>query len=102
VVTRKIAGWPAPTTALIDAIADRGVSVIGVDAPSVGAAHDPVPGHRAALGRGVLLLENLSNLSALPPRGATFIFLPLSIVGGTGGPGRAVAFIPETARPSQA
>jgi kynurenine formamidase len=99
VVAHRAPGWPAPTTGLIDAIASRGVSVIGVDTPSVGAAQDPIPAHRTAFRRGLVLLENLANLSGLPPRGATFMFLPLSIVGGTGSPGRAVAFVPGT-RPS--
>ncbi len=102
IVARKAPGWPAPTTGLIDAIADRGVTVIGVDTPSVGAAHDPVPAHRAALRRGMVLIENLTNLTALPGRGAQFIFLPLNIVGGTGGPGRAVAFLPVAGRPDEA
>jgi kynurenine formamidase len=39
-------------------------------------------------------VENLTGLAQLPPRGAIFCFLPLKIVGGSGAPGRAIAFLP--------
>jgi kynurenine formamidase len=42
----------------------------------------------------VPVFENLTNLAALPPRGATFIGLPMKIRGGSGGPLRAVALLP--------
>jgi kynurenine formamidase len=95
VVAGKSAGWPAPSSAIIEAIAARGVSVIGVDTPSIGAIHDPIPGHRAAARGGILPVENLTGLSALPSRGATFMFLPLNVAGGTGSPGRAIGLLPR-------
>jgi hypothetical protein len=35
------------------------------------------------------------NLGELPVRGAYFIFMPVKIAGSSGGPGRAVALLPE-------
>jgi kynurenine formamidase len=66
-----------------------------VDGVSVGSAHDGAPPHQFGLGRGMMYLELLANLRALPPRGAYFIFLPLKITGGSAGPGRAIALVPR-------
>ena len=49
--------------------------------------------HWAALGRGMLATENLTNLGKLPVRGALFIFLPHKFEGATGGMGRAIALV---------
>jgi kynurenine formamidase len=51
--------------------------------------------HRIAAARDVPGFENLTNLDALPPRGATLIALPVKIRGGSGGPLRAVALVPR-------
>jgi kynurenine formamidase len=48
---------------------------------------------RAALGRGILATENLTNLGKLPTRGALFIFLCHKWEGATGGLGRAIALL---------
>ena len=82
---------------------DRGVTTIGLDGVSVGAAHDGVPPHVFGLGRGMMYVELLANLSRCRRAGAFFIFLPIKIKGGSAGPGRAIALVPgisdvETAR----
>jgi isatin hydrolase len=41
----------------------------------------------------MVFIECLSRLGELPARGATFLFLPVKIGEGSGGPGRALAFI---------
>jgi hypothetical protein len=43
---------------------------------------------------GMTFVEALGGLSAIPPRGAWFLFLPIRLAGGTGGPGRALAVFP--------
>lgn len=88
------AGWPAPTAETIELLHERGVLCVGTDGLSVGAAEDGVPAHLAGLSRSMVFVEALSNLATLPPRGAFFMMLPLKIEGGTGGPGRAIAFVP--------
>jgi kynurenine formamidase len=71
------------------------VKTIGIDAPSIGSAHDGVPVHQEGLSRGMRYVEILTNLGELPVRGAYFIFLPVKIAESSGGPGRAMALLTE-------
>ncbi|MEC3980507.1 cyclase family protein [Amycolatopsis sp. H20-H5] len=94
VVTGRRPGWPAPAAETIELLLARGVRCTGTDAPSMGAAHDPRPAHVAGLGGGMVFVEALTGLAALPARGAWFCFLPLRLEDGSGAPGRAVALRP--------
>ena len=94
VVEKSSPGWPAPDVEAVRFLAGRGVITVGVDTPSVGAVHDGAPVHQEALGRGMLFIEGLCGLAALPPVGAYFMFLPLKVADATGCPGRAVALVP--------
>ncbi|MBX7265766.1 cyclase family protein [Micromonospora sp. Llam7] len=96
IVTARQPGWPAPSVAAIELLLDRGVRCVGIDAPSMGPAHDGRPTHVAALRTGAVFVECLTGLSKLPARGAWFCFLPLNVEGGTGAPGRAVGFLPPS------
>jgi kynurenine formamidase len=91
---QKGPGWPTPDIPALQLLLDRGVTVVGLDGVSVGAAHNGPPAHQFGLGKGMLFLELLANLRRLPPRGALFVFLPLKIAGGSAGPGRAIALVP--------
>lgn len=93
-VTGDAPGWPAPSPDMAIYLHEKGVKTIGIDAPSIGSAHDGVPVHQEGLSRGLRYVEILTNLGELPTRGAFFVFLPLKIGGSSGGPGRAVAFLP--------
>ena len=94
-VLGKGAGWPTPGIPALELLLDRKVTTIGLDGVSVGAAHNGAPPHQFGLGRGMLYIELLANLKALPPRGAYFIFLPIKIQGGSAGPGRAIGLVPK-------
>lgn len=94
-VTGDFPGWPAPATEMVLYLHERGVKTVGIDAPSIGSAHDPVPVHQEGLSRGMRYVEVLTNFEELPVRGAYFVFLPLKIAGSSGGPGRAIALLPE-------
>lgn len=94
-VTGESPGWPAPSPKLAVYLHEKGIRTLGIDAPSIGSAHDGVPVHREGLGRGMRYVEILTNLGELPVRGAYFIFLPLKVAGSSGGPGRAVALVPR-------
>ena len=87
--------WPSPTPEALSLLVERGVRCVGVDTPSVGAAEDARPAHLAGLAHGLVYVEGLARLAELPVRGATFLFLPLPIRGGSGAPGRAVCLIRE-------
>ena len=91
-----MAGWPAPDEAFLEFLLHRGVRCIGTDAPSIGALDDPGAAHVHTLRNGIWPVEALANLTALPNRGAFFLFLPLAIEG-SGAPGRAIAFVPREA-----
>ncbi|MCH0564853.1 cyclase family protein [Streptomyces sp. MUM 136J] len=95
VLARRRAAWPAPSPEAVRLLLGRGVRCVGIDAPSIGAAHDPVPVHVTGLREAMVFIECLAALDRLPPRGAWFCFLPLKVEGGTGAPGRAVALVPE-------
>jgi kynurenine formamidase len=95
VVDKSVPAWPAPDRDALKHLVARGVRLFGTDCPSAGPLDDIVECHYVALGAGMLFVENLTNLTALPPRGAVFAFLPLKLGGGSGSPGRAVAAVPR-------
>lgn len=77
-------------------VEERGVAVLGVDTASTdyGRSTDFIV-HRIAAASNVSNLENLTNLGGLPPTGALVLALPMKIEGGSGGPVRVVALVPE-------
>jgi kynurenine formamidase len=78
-------------------VTERQVAALGADVASIdyGASKDFIV-HQIAAAAGVLGLENLADLSALPPTGATLIALPMKIEDGSGGPLRAIALVPRS------
>jgi kynurenine formamidase len=93
-VTGEGQGWPAPSAEAVNHLLERGVRCLGTDGVSIGAADDGEPAHVAGLSAGMVYVEALANLSELPSRGSLFIFLPIKVKQGTGGPGRAIALVP--------
>jgi len=87
-------GYGAKATELL--VAERGVVMLGIDTASIdfGASTD-FPVHRIAAAREVAGLENLTNLQDLPPTGTILLALPMKIEGGSGGPARVVALVPQ-------
>ena len=76
--------------ALIDALADRGVKLVGTDAPSVDAlTSKDLPAHRACSERGVLILEGL-NLQGVAAGLYDLTCLPLSLPDADASPVRAI------------
>jgi kynurenine formamidase len=84
---------PAPSAKAIELLHQRGVRHIGIDGRGIGQMQDDYSPHWAALGRGMLATENLTNLGKLPTRGAVFIILPHKFEGASGGMGRAIALV---------
>lgn len=95
VVTQRRPGWPAPSVETMELLLERSVRCVGIDAPSMGPAHDPRPVHVCGLQAETVFVECLTGLDQLPARGAWFCFLPLKLEGGTGAPGRAIALVPS-------
>lgn len=94
VVLQSRPAWPAPEAEAAVFLHERGVTTIGIDAPSVGSAEEGNEVHRAGLSREMAFIEGLTNLDRLPTRGASFVFLPLKIEVASGAPGRAIAILP--------
>ncbi len=73
---------------------DAGARLVGVDFLNVDDTSDPArPVHTRLLKAGILIVENLTNLSSLPPDGFLFSAVPLRIKGGASFPVRAYAQI---------
>ena len=74
----------------------RKVAGVGIDTASVdyGQSKD-FKTHRVLYSHDVYGLENVANLEQLPATGALLIALPMKIKGGTGGPVRIVALLPD-------
>ncbi|HEX4463298.1 MAG TPA: cyclase family protein [Solirubrobacterales bacterium] len=94
VVLQSRPAWPAPEADAAIFLHERGVNTIGIDAPSMGSAEEGNEVHRAGLSRKMAFVEGLTNLDRLPPRGASFVFLPIKIAVASGAPGRAIALLP--------
>jgi kynurenine formamidase len=76
-------------------LAARGVSAVGIDTPSIDTGQSKTfAAHVELMTHNISTFENVSDMSALPPTGATIIALPMKIEGGSGGPLRIVAQLP--------
>jgi kynurenine formamidase len=74
----------------------RGIAAVGIDTPSIDYGQSRgFEAHVALMTNNVPAFENVADMSALPPTGATVIALPMKIEGGSGGPLRIVAHVPE-------
>ncbi len=85
----------APATAqwLVD---ERDIDAVGIDTPSIDYGQSTrFESHQILYGANIPGFENVANLDRLPETGGFVIALPMKIAGGSGGPLRIVAFIPE-------
>ncbi|MGB8458079.1 MAG: cyclase family protein [Candidatus Acidiferrum sp.] len=87
--------FPGFSVEAVEHLIERKVSGIGSDTMSVdyGASEDFAV-HHLALGAGLYHLENLSDLSELPEKGAFLVVAPIKLEGGSGGPVRVFALLP--------
>ena len=81
------------------ALVARKVSAVGIDTASID--HGPSKNfiaHQVLLSADIPGFENVASMESLPPRGALVIALPMKIRGGSGGPLRIVAVLPDAQR----
>jgi kynurenine formamidase len=78
-------------------VAGRHAAALGVDTASIdyGPSKDFIV-HQVILRANVPGLENVAHLEEVPETGAWVAALPMKIAGGSGGPVRIVAFIPDS------
>lgn len=80
-------------------VEQRDVDLVGLDTPSIDYGQSTAfMAHRILYEANVVGLENLAHLGELPAAGAYVMALPMKIRGGSGGPARVVAVVPEAAR----
>ena len=77
-------------------VKNRKIKAIGLDVASVdyGQSKD-FKTHQVLYEQNIPGFENVANLDKLPVKGAFIIALPMKIKGGSGGPLRIVAIVPE-------
>lgn len=91
--------WPRLGLAAVDELIRREVRAVGIDALSPdgrdpsGTGDEFMPCHYRFLPRGILILENLCGLEAVPVPRFTFVALPLRLRHGSGAPMRALAAV---------
>ena len=86
------ADWPCLHPDLAAHLADSGLKGVGLDSPSVDPL-DAADAHLIFAEAGLINIENLANLDALPAGIFDFLALPLKLDGAEGSPVRAVALI---------
>lgn len=72
-------------------LVDREIAALGLDC-SVDQG-SPYPNHQLLLGRGIPLIENLTNLDLIGQREFVIAALPVPVQAGNGGPARVVALV---------
>lgn len=84
------AAWPSLTAECVGALCERGLRLLGVDAPSVDPREDRELGaHKALFGAGAYNLENL-DLAGVPAGEYELVAYPLRLAGLDAAPVRAV------------
>ena len=75
---------------------NRSIKSIGLDTPSIDYGQSTLfESHRILFKENIPAFENIKNPGRLPAKGAFVIALPMKIKGGSGGPLRIVALLPE-------
>jgi kynurenine formamidase len=77
-------------------VENREIDAIGIDTPSIDYGQSTTfETHQVLYAENIPGFENVAHLEELPEWGAYLVALPMKIQGGSGGPLRVVAFIPE-------
>lgn len=77
-------------------VQNRKISAIGLDTPSIDYGQSELfESHRALFEKNIPAFENVANLDKLPTKGVIVFALPMKIKGGSGGPVRIIALIPD-------
>lgn len=75
---------------------ERSIDAVGLDTPSIDYGQSTLfESHVTLYKENIAGLENVANLDEMPATGATVIALPMKLEGGSGGPVRIIAHLPE-------
>lgn len=76
---------------------NRRIKGIGLDTPSIDYGQSTsFETHQILAREHIPIMENVANVSELPPTGAFLVALPMKIAGGSGAPLRIAALLPES------
>lgn len=90
---------PELSFALIDALLDKGVAIIGIDFCGIRRGKEHTPQDQRAADRGCFVVENLCNLSSLVGKKKVMVnTYPLKVRGITGIPARVIAEADESGK----
>jgi kynurenine formamidase len=94
--TKGVMHFPGYSVNAAKLLIERGAVGLGTDTLSIdyGASKD-FEVHRVDLPAGLYNLENLANMDYVPEAGAFLIAAPMKLEGGSGGPVRVFAVLPE-------
>jgi kynurenine formamidase len=90
--SRYYAGWPWLTADLAAHLAAAGLKGVGIDGPSIDDL-DRREAHDVFAAAGMIIVENLTGLDALPAGPFLFVALPLKLQGTEASPVRAAALL---------
>jgi kynurenine formamidase len=77
-------------------VANRSINAIGLDTPSIDFGQSThFESHQVLFAADIPAFENLTELASLPPTGFVVIAMPIKIAGGSGGPLRIAAIVPD-------
>lgn len=85
--------FPTFAVTTIELLLKRKVAGVAIDTLALESLHSSFPAHRLLLGAGKFIIENIANVSELPPKGATIFALPLNIEKGHEAPARVIGLI---------
>ena len=85
--------FPSVSTEAVALFLEREINALGIDTLSPDRPEDGFPVHRAFLGQGKLIIENVAHLDKMPPIGAFIMALPLKIKGATEAPLRLLGLV---------
>ena len=90
--------FPGLSTAAAEfLVTKRKIHGAAIDTASIDAGRfTDFPVHRVLNGANIYAIENIAGLDQLPATGATVLALPMKITGGTGGPTRVIAWVPDS------
>ena len=89
------AGHPHLGVAAVEALVAARPALVGIDSVNIdGTADGTRPAHSALLGAGILIVEHMTGLSALPDDGFRFYAVPVKVAGMGTFPVRAFADVP--------
>ncbi len=97
---KKSPAWPDPDPDCMAYMAEKGITAVGCDSPTMGPMPDLAAAvHDEGLLRGLVFTEGATNLKSLPATGAFYCMMGPRHFEGPYGEGRAFAIIGEYAKP---